>query len=65
MAETHKESCFCGAIEIEATGEPSEMGYCHCGSCRHCSGAPLVAFILFAADQVKVARGGELLSRFQ
>lgn len=65
MAEMHKGRCFCGAIEIEATGEPLEMGYCHCGSCRHYSGAPLVAFILFAADQVRVASGGGLLSRFE
>jgi len=26
--------CFCGAVELEADGEPEAMGYCHCSSCR-------------------------------
>ena len=33
-------SCFCGAVTIEAEGEPEGMGYCHCASCRSWSGGP-------------------------
>ena len=64
MTGMHKGTCFCGAVEIEATGEPLEMGYCHCQSCRHYSGAPLVAFILWQAEQVRVSGGAEVLARF-
>lgn len=37
MADTGRCSgtCFCGAVEIEVSGEPVAMGYCHCASCRH------------------------------
>jgi hypothetical protein len=65
MADTHKGGCFCGAVEIEAAGAPEEMGYCHCGSCRAYTGAPLVAFALFKAENVRVTKGASLLGRFQ
>lgn len=64
MAETHTGTCFCGAVEIEVTGAPEEMGYCHCRSCRTYSGAPLVAYLLFKAENVRVAKGEELLGGF-
>lgn len=54
-------ACFCGAVAIRATGDPIEMGYCHCASCRAYSGAPFVSYALFAEDQVTVTRGLELL----
>lgn len=64
MTEVYKGRCFCGAIEIEASGAPLEMGYCHCGSCRAYSGAPVTAFALWHARDVKVTRGLELLGHF-
>ncbi|GIL01758.1 MAG: aldehyde-activating protein [Alphaproteobacteria bacterium] len=64
MAGKHKGTCFCGAVEIEATGTPEEMGYCHCNSCRTYSGAPLVAFILWKSDNVRVTGGAQFLGRF-
>jgi hypothetical protein len=27
--KTYKGSCFCGAVQLEVTGEPAGMGYCH------------------------------------
>ena len=30
----HKGHCFCGAVEVTATGAPFAMGYCHCKDCR-------------------------------
>ena len=65
MTRTHKGRCFCGAVEIAVTGAPEEMGYCHCGSCRSYTGAPLVAFVLFKAENVKVTKGAEVIGRFQ
>jgi hypothetical protein len=61
---THTGTCFCGAVEIEVTGEPLEAGYCHCSSCRLHSGAPLVAFTLWRAECVTILRGAEVLGRF-
>jgi len=64
VANTHIGTCFCGAVEIEATGEPEEMGYCHCSSCRSYSGGPLTAFTLWKEEKVRVTRGAEHLGRF-
>jgi hypothetical protein len=64
MADTHTGTCFCGAVAIEVTGTPVEMGYCHCSSCRAYSGAPVTAFILWRQEDVKVSKGAELLGRF-
>lgn len=64
MAKTHTGTCFCGAVEIEVTGEPLEMGYCHCRSCRAYSGAPVVAFTLWPPERVRVTRGADRLGRF-
>jgi hypothetical protein len=64
MADTHTGTCFCRAVEIEVTGAPEEMGYCHCNSCRSYSGGPLSAFILWKAENVKVTKGAEFLGRF-
>ncbi|WEX74528.1 GFA family protein [Sinorhizobium numidicum] len=64
MADTHKGTCFCGALEIQVSGAPEEMGYCHCSSCRSYSGAPVTAFTLWKAESVKIVRGAEFLGRF-
>ena len=43
----HTGNCFCGAVEIEVSGAPEAMGYCHCRSCRSWSGGPVNAFSLW------------------
>ncbi len=63
-AGTHTGSCFCGAVEIEVSGPPLEMGYCHCNSCRSYSGAPVSAFMLWRSDSVRITRGAHLVGRF-
>ncbi len=65
MADTHRGTCFCGAVAIEVTGVPLEMGYCHCRSCRSYSGGPVNAFTLWKPESVTVTKGAELLGRFQ
>ncbi|MDF2233384.1 GFA family protein [Albimonas sp. CAU 1670] len=59
MTETYKGACFCGAVEIEASGAPEAMGYCHCASCRSWSAGPVNAFTLFKEANVRVVRGAE------
>ncbi|QXQ07005.1 GFA family protein [Sphingosinicellaceae bacterium] len=49
--------CFCGAVEIEVSGEPEGMGYCHCASCRLWSGSPVNAFSLWKPAAVVVVAG--------
>jgi hypothetical protein len=57
--------CFCGAVEIVATGEPVAMGYCHCASCRHWSAGPVNAFTLWQPQAVRVIKGGEHVEGYQ
>jgi len=61
MTEMHTGTCFCGAVEIEVTGAPEAMGYCHCGSCRSWSAGPVNAFTLWKPENVKVTKGTEFL----
>ena len=61
---THRGSCFCGAVAIEADGEPLDQGYCHCDDCRAYSGAPVSTFTIWPADAVRVTKGGDLLGGF-
>jgi hypothetical protein len=62
---TYKGSCFCGAVEVETSGEPEAMGYCHCGSCRSWSAGPVNAFTLWKPANVKVTRGQDKLGHFK
>ena len=52
-----KGSCFCGAVEIQVSGAPEAMGYCHCESCRHWSAGPVNAFSLWKPESVTVTKG--------
>ncbi|MBV8759877.1 MAG: GFA family protein [Deltaproteobacteria bacterium] len=50
--------CACGAVRFVARGEPKRVANCHCMTCRKAHGAPFVAFVIFADEQVTVT--GEL-----
>jgi hypothetical protein len=65
MATSHKGECFCGAVKLEASGEPEAMGYCHCRSCRSWSGGPVNAFSLWKPENVKVTAGAENIATFK
>ena len=62
---THQGECFCGAVQIEVSGEPEGMGYCHCGSCRSWSAGPVNAFTLWKPGAVRVTAGAEHIGMFQ
>ena len=64
MSNTHRGACFCGAVEIEVSGEPEVMGYCHCWSCRSWSGGPVNAFSLWKPGAVKVTKGAADIGTF-
>ena len=51
--------CMCGAVRFEAAGEPIIVTHCHCNSCRHHTGAPLVTLVSFDAGQVTFTRESE------
>lgn len=46
--------CHCGAVTYRIPAEPIYHGLCHCTDCRRASGAPMVAWAMFPADQVKI-----------
>lgn len=61
--ETATGGCLCGAVRFRAAGPAKGSGYCHCASCRRHTGAPLVAFAVFTADQVTWEKGAR--SRYE
>ena len=64
MAKVHQAACFCGAVKLEAEGDPKAMGYCHCTSCRTWSAGPVNAFTLWDPKTVKVTAGAEHIGTF-
>jgi len=62
---TYVGSCFCGAVQLEAVGEPEAMGYCHCGSCRSWSGGPVNAFSLWKPEAVRITDGSDEVATYQ
>ena len=64
MAETLNGTCFCGGVEIEVSGEPKVMGFCHCTSCRSWGAAPVNAFSLWDPQAVTVTKGEDKLAAY-
>lgn len=64
MDDTKHGACFCGAVEIEVTGAPVGMGYCHCASCRSWSAGPVNAFTLWPEGTVRVTRGADRIGTY-
>ena len=64
MSTKHTGTCFCGAVEVEVTGAPEAMGYCHCRSCRSWSAGPVNAFTLWQPANVRVTKGAYLVGHF-
>ena len=61
----HTGSCFCGAVEVEVTGTPEGMGYCHCRSCRSWSGGPVNAFSLWKPEAVRITAAPQHVATFE
>ena len=65
MAHVLKSGCFCGAVQVELTGQPNVQAYCHCSSCRGWLGAPIHAATLWPTPNVKVVKGADKLGTFR
>ena len=48
---------MCGAVRYEGLGEPLYIGYCHCRSCRHHSGAAVAGMLVFLPENVRFTAG--------
>ncbi|MEM7406701.1 MAG: GFA family protein [Pseudomonadota bacterium] len=48
---------MCGAVRYVWTGEPLHVGYCHCRSCRHHSGAAVAGMLVFESQHVSITAG--------
>jgi hypothetical protein len=65
MSQVRTSGCFCGAVQLELTGEPNVQAYCHCGSCRGWLGAPIHGATLWPTPSVKVVKGADKLVTFK
>ncbi|MBN9588417.1 MAG: GFA family protein [Alphaproteobacteria bacterium] len=61
---TYQGACFCGSVEVEVSGAPAAMGYCHCSSCRAWSAAPVTAFSLWNPADVRIVSGAGNVGAF-
>lgn len=61
---TYQGACFCGGVEVEVSGAPAAMGYCHCSSCRAWSAAPVTAFSLWNPADVRIVSGAGNVGAF-
>jgi hypothetical protein len=50
-------ACFCGAIIAQRRGEPFWICYDHDADCRRAIGSPLVVWVGYRPDQIKVIKG--------
>ena len=64
MSDTLNGRCFCGAIELEVSGDPMAMGYCHCDDCRKWSSTPVTAFALWAPPAVTITKGEDQVGTY-
>jgi len=49
--------CHCGAIRYELSAAPDRVSICHCRDCQLNAGAPMVAWAVMPADNLKITRG--------
>jgi hypothetical protein len=49
--------CLCGAVRYRAEGAACNATLCHCSTCRRAAGAPMVAWVTFAARGFAFTRG--------
>ena len=54
MPDFRRGGCNCGAVRIEAEGEPMRVGLCHCMTCRKETGSAFMAFAVWDRSQVKI-----------
>lgn len=63
--QTRESGCLCGAVQLEITGDPAAMAFCHCETCRRWLAAPIHAASLWPTPNVRVAKGEDKLRLFK
>lgn len=51
---TYTGGCLCGAVRLQASGNPNRTGLCHCLDCRKHHGALFQAYAVFPQDKVTI-----------
>lgn len=51
-------SCLCGDVRLAATLPSKWVAHCHCSYCRRAHGAPLVTWVGFPSDSVRIDPAG-------
>lgn len=49
--------CLCGAVRLEVSSAPEAVVFCHCGSCRRQTGAPVAVYVDFRRADVRFVAG--------
>jgi hypothetical protein len=49
--------CLCGRVRYRITGAPAIADICHCVQCQKASGAPYIAWIGVAPDDLRIIKG--------
>ena len=65
LAGTAVARCHCGGVEMVATFPSRFCAHCYCESCRRTHAAGVVTWIGFRSEQVKLARGRELVRDYE
>jgi len=58
-------SCLCGAVQYEATGEPTRFYHCHCSRCRKSSGTGHATNLFLKDAQLVFTSGEDLVQRYK
>jgi hypothetical protein len=51
---SYSAACLCGAVRIDAYGEPKRVGLCHCLDCQKTTGSAFNPFVVFDRDKVRI-----------
>jgi len=63
--QTLNGSCLCGAIQYEATGEPSRFYHCHCSRCRKATGVGHSSNLFLAEGSLEWSGDTEAIRSFK
>jgi hypothetical protein len=58
-------SCLCGAVQYEATGEPTRFYHCHCSRCRKSSGTGHATNLFLEDAQLIFTNGEDLIQSYK
>lgn len=57
--------CMCGAVRYELSRAPLWLYNCHCGKCRHASGAAFVTNAIVPAESLAFTQGADRIRSWE